>query len=211
MDKTNTLNNVVVEVGFKLEDDLNYYHNLLLSNGFDNVYNCETRDIYWSNKDFNGMSENEIKRCCVRFRWSKGFGGSLYENDSFPRSGFQNYLIFDNLAENSFMCPIDDLDEFEEKFKKYYWKRVFDTKKIDYQYSRGDMKSRIQLQEIEDIGLVLYYDNPDYYDLEFDEQRNKLIDELNSYGFNFKYNDLGIDKLRTLYFGKECYSKNQNG
>lgn len=211
MDKTNTLNNVVVEVGFKLEDDLNYYHNLLVSNGFDNVYNCETRDIYWSNKDFNGMSENEIKRCCVRFRWSKGFGGSLYENDSFPRSGFQNYLIFDNLAENSFMCPIDDLDEFEEKFKKYYWKRVFDTKKIDYQYSKGDMKSRIQLQEIEDIGLVLYYDNPDYYDLEFDEQRIKLIDELNLYGFNFKYNDLGIDKLRTLYFGKECYSKNQNG
>lgn len=211
MDKTNTLNNVVVEVGFKLEDDLNYYHNLLLSNGFDNVYNCETRDIYWSNKDFNGMSENEIKRCCVRFRWSKGFGGSLYENDSFSRSGFQNYLIFDNLAENSFMCPIDDLDEFEEKFKKYYWKRVFDTKKIEYQYSKGDMKSRIQLQEIEDIGLVLYYDNPDYYDLEFDEQRNKLIDELNSYGFNFKYSDLGIDKLRTLYFGKEYFSKNQNG
>ena len=23
--------------------------------------------------------------------------------------------------------------------------------------------------------------------------------------------DLGIDKLRTLYFKKECYSKNQNG
>ena len=73
------------------------------------------------------------------------------------------------------------------------------------------MKSRIQLQEIENVGLVLYYDNPDYYSLEFDEQRNKLIDELNSYGFNFKYSDLGIDKLRTLYFKKECYSKNQNG
>ena len=211
MDKNSTLKNVVVEVGLKLEEDLNYYHNLLVSNGFDNVYNCETRDIYWSNKDFNGMSENEIKRCCVRFRWSKGFGGSLYENDSFAKSGFQNYLIFDNLAENSFMCPIEDLDEFEEKFKKYYWKKVFDTKKIDYQYSKGDMKSRIQLQEIENVGLVLYYDNPDYYGLEVDEQRNKLIDELNSYGFDFNYNDLGIDKLRTLYFGKECYSKNQNG
>ncbi len=211
MDKNSTLKNVVVEVGLKLEEDLNYYHNLLVSNGFDNVYNCETRDIYWSNKDFNGMSENEIKRCCVRFRWSKGFGGSLYENDSFAKSGFQNYLIFDNLAENSFMCPIEDLDEFEEKFKKYYWKKVFDTKKIDYQYSKGDMKSRIQLQEIENVGLVLYYDNPDYYGLEVGEQRNKLIDELNSYGFDFNYNDLGIDKLRTLYFGKECYSKNQNG
>ena len=39
----------------------------------------------------------------------------------------------------------------------------------------------------------------------------KLIDELNSYGFHFKYNDLGLDKLRTLYYGKEMFSENQNG
>ena len=100
---------------------------------------------------------------------------------------------------------------FEEKFKKYYWKKVFDTKKIDYQYVIGDMKSRIQLQVIEGIGLVLYYDNPDYYHLPIDEQRINLIDELNSYGFDFKYSDLGLDKLRTLYEGKMCFSKNQNG
>ena len=37
-----------------------------------------------------------------------------------------------------------------------------------------------------------------------------LIDELNSYGFDFSYNDLGIDKLRTLYYREEKYIKNQN-
>lgn len=202
---------VAVEVGFKLDKDLEYYHNLLLEHGAVNVYNCETHDIYWSNKNFDGMSENEIKRSCVRFRYSEGFGGSLFERDSFPKSGFQNYLIFDNLAENSFMCPIEDIDKFEEKFNKYYWKRVFDTKKTDYQYVIGEMKSRIQLQEIDGIGLILYYDNPDYYHLPLKEQRNKLIDELNGYGFQFKYNDLGLDKLRTLYYKKECFSLNQNG
>lgn len=72
------------------------------------------------------------------------------------------------------------------------------------------MKSRIQLQEIENVGLLLYYDNPDYYELSFEEQRNCLIDELNSYGFNFNYGTLGLDKLRTLYYKKEMYSKNQN-
>ena len=41
--------------------------------------------------------------------------------------------------------------------------------------------------------------------------RKKLIDELNSYGFDFNYSDLGLDKLRTLYYGKEMYSENQNG
>ena len=73
------------------------------------------------------------------------------------------------------------------------------------------MKSRIQLQDIKNIGLLVYYDNPDYYEYEEEEQRNLLLKELNSYGFDFKESDLGLDKLRTLYYGKKKYSKNQNG
>ena len=74
------------------------------------------------------------------------------------------------------------------------------------------MNSKIQLQEIKDIGLLVYYDNSIYYELPIEEQRKKLISELISYGFDeIDYNTLGIDKLRTLYYKKECYSKNQNG
>ena len=72
------------------------------------------------------------------------------------------------------------------------------------------MKSKIQLQDIKDIGLLVYYDNPDYYEYAEDEQRTLLLKELNSYGFNFKETDLGLDKLRTLYYNKEMFSKNQN-
>ena len=57
----------------------------------------------------------------------------------------------------------------------------------------------------------MYYDNKDYYEFDLDTQRKMLIDELNSYGFQFNYDILGIDKLKTLYYGKEMYSKNQNG
>lgn len=201
----------LVEVGFKLDKDLQYYHDMLIGHGAVNVYNCETRDVYWSNKIFDGMSENEIKRSCVRFRYCKGFGGTLYNDTEVAKSGFQNYSIFDNLAEDSFMCSVDAVDEFEEKFKKYHWKRVFDTKKKDYQYVIGNMKSRIQLQKIENIGLLVYYDNPDYYNLPVEKQRIALIDELNSYGFEFDYEELGLDKLRTLYYKEDCFSDNQNG
>ena len=72
------------------------------------------------------------------------------------------------------------------------------------------MNSKIQLQEIDNIGLLVYFDNSNYYGYDLDTQRNKIIDELNSYGFNFNYDELGLDKLRTLYYGKEMYSKNQN-
>ena len=204
-------NELVLEIGIKLDKNLEYYQEMLLEQGARNVYNCITYDIYWSNKNFDGMSENEIKRSCVRFRYSECFGGELWNGEFFPKSGFQNYKIFDNLAEDNFGCPIDAIDEFEEKFKHYGFKRVFDTKKVDYQYVIGDMKSRIQLQDIEGVGLLLYYDNPDFYHLSLKKQRKKLIDEINSYGFSIKYSTLGLDKLRTLYYKKECFSLNQNG
>ena len=91
------------------------------------------------------------------------------------------------------------------------YRKVFDTKKNDHHYFKEGMNSKVQLQEIDDIGLLVYYDNSIYYDLPLDEQRNKLIDELNSYGFDFSYDILGLDKLRTLYYKKEMFSKNQNG
>ncbi len=89
--------------------------------------------------------------------------------------------------------------------------KVFDTIKKDYHYHLEGMKSRIQLQKIKKIGLVVYYDNPGYYNLPLEEQRIALLNELNSYGFSFANTDLGIDKLRTLYYGKELFSNNQNG
>ena len=67
------------------------------------------------------------------------------------------------------------------------------------------------MQDIKDVGLLVYWENKKFYELPLDEQRKELLNELNSYGFNFKENELGIDKLRTLYYGKKLYSKNQNG
>lgn len=65
------------------------------------------------------------------------------------------------------------------------------------------MVSKVQLQEIDNIGLLVYFDNKEYYDYDLDKQRKMLIDELNSYGFNFNYETLGLDKLRTLYYGEK--------
>lgn len=91
------------------------------------------------------------------------------------------------------------------------YKKVFDTTKKDYHYQSKTMKSRVQLQQIKKIGLVVYYDNPEYYHLPEEEQRLALLNELNSYGFNFNQETLGIDKLRTLHYKKALFSKNQNG
>lgn len=126
--------------------------------------------------------------------------------------------LFDGLTENQIKnsCvrirnPKEGDKQTEKELIEDGYRKVFDTTKKDFHYANNTMKSRVQLQQIDDIGLVVYYDNPDYYEYPLDRQREMLIKELNSYGFSFKLSDLGIDKLRTLYYGKPLFSKNQNG
>jgi hypothetical protein len=146
----------------------------------------------------NGLTENEIKQKCIRLR-----------NVNFK----EGYKVENKLLDSLNVDYVDEkeLCNFENKLKEEGYFKVFDTKKKDHHYYKEGMNTKVQLQEINDIGLLVYLDNSNYYELPLDEQRNKLIDELNSYGFKFKYIDLGLDKLRTLYYKEEKYSKNQNG
>lgn len=178
----------VVEVGIKLEEDLSYYDKILRNSGLKNEFSCETHDIYYTNKNLDNLSENEIKNSCIRIR-------SVNESDY----KVQNNMIADLDIE---FVSANDLALFDEKMSIYNYKRVFNTRKLDHHYYKDGMKSKIQLQEIDDIGLVLYYDNPSYYEYDLDTQRKMLIMELNSYGLDIDENTPDIDKLRTLYYNK---------
>ncbi|MGN1323065.1 MAG: hypothetical protein ACI4VT_03590 [Bacilli bacterium] len=188
---------LIVEVGIKLDKDFEYYDNLLKNNGLVNDFKVTTHDIYYTDKNLDGLSENEMKNACIRLRSG---------NNS-------NYKIQNNLIDDLDLKEVSsaELDDFENRLDKLGYKKVFDTTKKDFHYYKEGMSSKVQLQQIEDIGLLVYYDNKDYYEFDLETQRKKLINELNSYGFNFNYDILGLDKLRTLYYKKEMYSKNQNG
>ncbi len=205
---------LVLEVGLLLDKPLEYYQEILRLAGATNEFNCETHDFYWTNKsteELESLTENQIKNSCVRFRMCKGFAGEKLEKKKWTDGEFSNFKLFDKTSEGRIKIKISKLKKYNRQFVKNGWQLVFDTLKTDYQYSIGDMKSRIQLQEIQDLGLVLYYDNPDYYHLSEDEQRIALIRELNGYGFDFAEDMLGIDKLRTFVHQKQMFSKNQNG
>lgn len=176
---------LVLEVGMKLDKNLIYYHELLIRNGLKLEFSCITHDIYYTKNNLEGLTENEMKKSCIRLRFCNGINKpQKYDKKLFKR---------------------------EQELIKEGYTKVFDTIKFDFQYCNDKMKSRVQLQDIKDIGLLVYYDNPEYYEYTLEKQRKLLIDELNSYGFNFKEADLGLDKLRTLYYKKEMFSLNQNG
>ena len=205
---------IVVEIGMLLDKDVEYYNKIIEKAGGKNVFNCETHDLYWTNKshdELEKMTENQIKKACIRFRLSSGFGGTCFDGDFNIKNGnFDNFKIFDSAKEDRFSCDMKKFKKIQEKMESKGWYLIFDTFKVDYQYVIGDMKSRIQLQEIDNIGLVLYYDNPDYYDMSEENQREMLLKELNDYGFNFDKDEMGIDKLRTLLIGTSQFSLNQN-
>ena len=183
------MSKLVLEVGMELNNNLDYYHEMLTDNGLKLLFSCITHDVYYAKEsDFEGLSENRIKNSCERIRYVRKLNSKEQKTKEYT----------------------ENKKKEKELVKKGYIK-VFDTTKLDFQYGNETMKSRIQLQAIKGIGLLVYYDNPDYYEYEEDEQRRMLLKDLNKYGFNFKESDLGLDKLRTLYYGKKMYSRNQNG
>jgi len=180
---------LVVEIGMPLDKSLIYYHDMLIKHGLDLQFACVTHDLYYTKENLDGcLTDSEIKKLCIRLRNLEGVIGVNKR-------------------------PKDDLNEIMQKEKELLekgYRKVFDTIKFDFQYHKKGMTDYIQLQDIKDIGLLLYYNNRHYYKLPLDEQRKALFNELNSYGFNFVETDLGLDKLRTLYYGKPMFSKNQN-
>lgn len=191
---------LVVELGLYLDRPYLYYEDILKQNGLKCVFECVTHDLYYTNNDFSNidnMTEKELKDVCIRVR--KVNDGD-YE--------IQNKILKEYKRKKIKSSKINKL---EKEFKQYGYRKVFDTIKYDHQWYKEGMTTRVQLQETKDIGLLVFLDNKAYYEFDLENQRRKLIDELNSYGFNFNYDTLGLDKLRTLYYRKECFSNNQNG
>lgn len=193
---------LIVEIGIKLNENLMYYDKILKENGLKNDYNALTHDIYFTKENLENLNEYETKQNCIRLR------------NSYDRNGIRSdfYKVQNNLVEEIEQEKVlfSDLSSFEEMLKDKGFEKVIDTIKIDHHYFKDGMNSKIQLQETEGLGLLLYFDNSNYYGYPLLEQRKMLIDELNSYGFNLRYDEEGIDKLRTLYNKKELYSLNQN-
>lgn len=187
----------IVEIGIKLNKNFDYYDKMLKNEGFVNDFKVITHDIYYANQDLTDLSEGQMKNACIRLRCCND-GNYIMQNNSGNK--FEEKEIM-----------VTKLNDFEKRLFDLGYKKVIDTSKKDFHYYKNGMSSKIQLQQIDNIGLLVYYDNKNYYQYELEIQRKKLIDELNLYGFNLSYNILGLDKLRTLYYGKEIYSKNQNG
>lgn len=184
------MSKLAVEIGMLLTKNIKYYHDILIEHEFYLSFACTTHDLYYTKENnFENMSEKQIKDSCIRIRKLDAFFGENKDK---------------TLSENEIKIQ-------ENNLLKQGYHKVFDTIKLDFQYKKpGWQNNYLQLQNIKDVGLLVYWTNPTFYHLSEQTQRKKLLKELNSFGFCFKENELGLDKLKTLYYNKKMYSKNQN-
>ena len=122
---------LVVELGVKLNNDFKYYDNMLKSNGLKNDFKVLTYDIYCTNQSLEGLSENEMKKACIRLR-------SCNNGD---------YKVQNNLIRDLNIQEISDFElaNFENSLLELGYKKIFDTTKRDFHYSKDGMNSRSEI------------------------------------------------------------------
>ena len=187
-----------VEVGFKIKQSKEEAEKILLKNGFIKFWEVEkTHDIYFGkNINFENKKEEEIKQSLIRVR--------NFET-------FENLNLIKNLeCENVLKLNKKDASKMVNKILENGFKIIFDTQKSDTVFYKG--KCWHQLQNIKDIGLLDYVYDEELFNKNYSEkeQFDILKSQMISLGFELEF-ELGIDKLRTLYFKELKFSINQNG
>lgn len=189
---------IEVEAGFKVRENKEEAEKILLDNGFVNTFKtAHTRDVYFGkNLEFEGKSEEEIKRSMVRLR-----GFETFENLQ---------LLGDEYPEGKYKADFKTALDICNKLLANGFEVIIDTEKTDWVYKKG--RCWHQLQEIKNIGLVDYVYNEEIFDKGYseEEQFDLLHHQMTDLGFHLEY-DLGIDKLRTLLSGQIQFSTNQIG
>lgn len=187
---------IQVEAGFKIKESKEEAEQILLKNGFINTYKTHTRDIYFGKDvDFRDMDEEGIKNSLIRLR-------------NFER--FENMKLFDSEMPDIITLDFKTMLEYLQKLFSQGYDVVFDTRKSDWIYKKGECYH--QLQDINDIGLLDYVYNREIFDkgLDADEQFEELKRQMLALGFHLEY-EQGVDKLRSLYNQKLMFSTNQIG
>ena len=105
---------LIVEVGFKLEKNFEYYDKLLKDNGLINDFNVTTHDLYYTNKQLDGLSEKEMKNSCIRLR-------SCNNEDYQVHNELLNEL-------NINIVKKEELKDYEKNLLKYGYKKANCTK-----------------------------------------------------------------------------------
>ncbi len=179
-----------VEVGYLCDKNVDYYRDLLNKKQIENTFNISTKDIYYSKEkvsDLKTKSGEEIKNKSIRIRFCK----SIKKDSEYKTFRIQNYRNLLDIFEDKYYS-INKFEKIEKQLIENGFNKIIETSKLDYQYING-----LQLQDVDGIGLLVYYFNPKYFFESTSKQEKLLKEELIEMGFTFKRYEQ-FDRLKEL-------------
>lgn len=183
-----------IEVSFKISGNQMTVVNKILTKGFTLLWKVKTIDKYYCKPNSNITN---LKEKCLRLRKVESLS-----NDSITYY-FEDYSLL-NVSEknklNDFkILKEDDYNYLDETLKKMNFKEFLTTNKIDYVLKKENYI--FQIQDIKDCGLIVSYDNEDYSNYNYQEQKSLLIADLEKFGFQIvDYEE--FDKFKELITNK---------
>ena len=171
---------------------------------FENTCTTFIEERYYCNKDISNMTEKEIEAICIKA--SKNCNGfSIQNNDLLKKRIDINHFTEEEkelLLKDS--ISLDEIEYYEKCLSELGFKKKIECKEKHYYYKSNEDNVIIELQKVEGVGLLLYYDNPKYFSMSVEEQKKQLIEDLiYDYGFDIPDDCEIFDKLRYIYHRKE--------
>ncbi len=178
------------EVSLKISGKQTTIVNELLEQGFTTLWKVKTIDRYYKRKESVAVS---LKEKCLRLRKVE----SLINNKI--SYYFEDYSLLSSLEEQKLdvfkVLNDDNFNNLKNVLREMDFQEFLSTSKIDCVLKKGNYI--FQIQDIENFGLIVSYDNEDYSNFDYQEQRKILIADLEKFGFKIiDYED--FDKFKEL-------------
>lgn len=174
----------IVEVELPIKGNKEDIDKNLLNNDFEEFYKVLTITSYYKLKEDNDLNHKTLKSRCKRLRYVEPL--VKFEND------YQDYR--DWIKNYNY----EECVEEENALLETGYEKIYTDEKTDYVYKNKIEKDMyFQIQDVIGDCLIIAYDNKNYYEIDEEEQRKKLIQDIKKYGIEI-LDDNNVDRFKLI-------------
>ena len=175
---------IIEEIELPIKGKKEDIEKILIENNFEIFYKVLTISNYYAPINEYLEDHKTLKKMCKRLRYVE------------PTIKFKNeWQDYEQWIKK---YNIEECKKEEDEILNQGYKKIYTDEKTDWVYKKVDKdKMYFQIQDIKDDCLMIAYDNEEYYDLERNEQRKKLIEDVEKYGIEIIDTD-NIDRFKLI-------------
>ena len=183
-----------IEVTTYVNNTLNEVDKILTNQGFELIRKSRIEDKYMT-AEYNKLNKNnilDILSSCVLIRYLCVNEKETFKKITYKKKVFENNIV---ISEEKINVNIDNIDKAEQLFTSLNFKNIVNVNYDVIVYSKDNIE--LAFQEVEDLGLLLEYENPKDFENHTKEEiileKEKILEEIKKYNLNIS-NDYDVKK-----------------